>query len=124
MYGQPPRIRALADRLEARADDLRREADRLAAESDAAGWTSVAADRMRVSADRLRRDLHLVARRYDEAGGLVRAHAAEVERLLDLVVAAERRVRAFVDDVGGVLPDLPPGHRAWLEVPALVGGVR
>lgn len=116
MYGDPPRIRALADRLEARADDLRREADRLAAESDAVAWTSLAADRMRSSADGLRGGLHDVARRYDGAAGLVRAHAAEVERLLDLVASVERPLRALVEEAGGVLPDLPRGHRAWLDV--------
>lgn len=91
MYGEPRRIRALADRLDARSDDLRREAGRLGAEADAAAWASVAADRMRGSADRLGADLREVAVRYDDAARLVRAHAAEVERLLDLVAAAERR---------------------------------
>jgi hypothetical protein len=100
MYGEPHRIRALALRLELRSEDLRREADRLAAESDAVAWTSVAADRMRACADRLRGDLHDVARRYDDAARLVSAHAAEVERLLDLVAAAERRVRAHAGGRG------------------------
>lgn len=91
MYGEPRRIRDLAGRLEARSDDLRREADRLVAEADAVAWASVAADRMRDSADRLGGDLREVAGRYDDAARLVRSHAAEVERLLDLVAAAERR---------------------------------
>lgn len=124
MYGEPPRIRALAGRLEARSDHLRREADRVVAEAGAVAWASVAADRMRDSAGRLAADLRELARRYDDAARLVRAHASEVERLLDLVAAAERRVRALADDVGGVLPDLPRGHRAWLDVPVPPRGLR
>jgi len=123
MYGEPRRIRALAARLEARSRDLRREGDRLAADCEAVAWTSVAAGRMREGAARLRGDVHAVAHRYDEAALLVRAHAAEVERMTDLVAAVERRARALVDDLGAAapdLPDLPRGHRDWLDVPSLL----
>lgn len=125
MYGEPRRIRAVAERLEARSGDLRREADRLAADCTAAAWASVAADRMREGAARVRRDVDAIAHRYDEAAVLVRAHAAEVERMVELVASIERRVRALADElgdtVGAVVPDLPRGHRDWLEVPALLG---
>ncbi|MFC4783157.1 hypothetical protein ACT8ZV_01685 [Nocardioides sp. MAHUQ-72] len=152
MYGEPSRIREVAARLERRADQLRTEADELHEASQEVGWTSVAADRMREQA-RLRRDeLRGVAREYDEAAQKVREHAAEVQRLLDLIASIERQVRSIIsgalDRLQGALSDLahgikdaltpgeesdrrlanldtpPPGHRDWLDMPDVVPGIR
>ena len=82
----------------------------------------------------------------------MREHAAEVQRLLDLIAAIERQVRAIVseaidrvkDAVGAVVDGIrealspgdeedkrlaetempPPGHKDWLEMPDQVPGVR
>jgi methyl-accepting chemotaxis protein len=151
MYGEPRKIREVAERLERRADKLRAEADGLHAASDTITWVSVAADRMREHARERRDELVQVSREYDEAALRVREHAAEVQRLLDLIGAIERQVRAIVsaaidrvkDAVGAVLDGIkdalspgdeedrriaatplpPPGHRDWLAMPDQVPGV-
>jgi hypothetical protein len=152
MYGEPSRIREVAARLESRAGQLRGEADVLHAASEEVGWVSLAADRMREQARQRRDELRGVARQYDDAAARVRAHAAEVQRLLDLIASIERQVRSIisgaVDRVQGALSDIahgvkdaltpgdedaerlagldtpPPGHRDWLDMPDLVPGVR
>jgi methyl-accepting chemotaxis protein len=152
MYGEPSRIRAVAERLERRAEDVRSLADELHTASLTVGWTSVAADRMRREAAGRRDELHAVARDYAEAAERVRAHAREVQRLLDLVAAAEREVRSAVaaaaDRVQGALaavahglqegltaddeadrqlaatPLPPPGHLSWLDLTDLTRGGR
>ena len=93
-----------------------------------------------------------MAREYDEAAEKVRAHAAEVQRLLDLIAAIERQVRAIIgeaidrvkDAISSVADGIkdaltpgdeddrrlaetstpPPGHRDWLDMPDVVPGVR
>ena len=152
MYGEPRKIREVAERLERRADQLRAEADELHTASETTGWVSVAADRMREAARERRDELVRVAREYDEAALRVREHAAEVQRLLDLIGAIERQVRALVseavdrvkDAAGAVVDGIkdalspgderdrrlaatplpPPGHRDWLELPDQLPGVR
>jgi chemotaxis regulatin CheY-phosphate phosphatase CheZ len=149
MYGEPRKIREVAERLERRADQLRAEADELHTASETIAWASVAADRMREHARERRDELVRVAREYDEAALSVREHAAEVQRLLDLIGAIERQVRAIVgeaikDAVGAVVdgikdalspgdeqdkrlaatPMPPAGHKDWLEMPDQVPGVR
>lgn len=152
MYGEPSKIREVAERLEHRADQLRAEADELHTASEEVGWVSLAADRMREQASQRRDDLRQVAREYDEAAAKVRAHAAEVQRLLDLIATIERQVRSLIsgaiDRVQGALSDIadgikdvlspgdesdrrladldtpPPGHRDWLDVPDVVPGIR
>ena len=151
MYGEPRKIREVAERLERRADGLRAEADALHTASEEIAWVSVAADRMRRHARDRRDELVQVAREYDEAAREVREHAAEVQRLLDLIAAIERQVRAIVseaidrvkDAVGAVVDGIrdalspgdedkrlaetelpPPGHKEWLDIPDQVPGVR
>lgn len=152
MYGEPSRIRQVAERLERRAEQLRAEADRLHAASESTAWTSVAADRMRQEARARRDEIRAVAREYDEAAEKVRAHAREVQRLLDLIAAIERQVRSIVSEalsrvtdaiatVAGGIKDaltpgdeenrriaetsLPPsGHKDWLDMPDVVPGVK
>ncbi len=151
MYGEPSRIREVAQRLERRAAQLRQEAHELLVASDTLPWVSVAADRMRQQACSRRDELLVVAREYDEAADRVRAHAAEVQRLLDLIEDIERQARAIIgeavarardaasavaDGIKDALtpgdlddqriaetPCPPSGHRAWLEVPDLLPGV-
>lgn len=152
MYGEPAKIREVAQRLERRAEALRAEADALHSASEAVAWTSVAAQRMREQAAQRRDELVRVAREYDEAAEKVRAHAAEVQRLLDLIASIERQVRAIIAEaldrlksavsavVNGIKDALtpgdeedrrlaetatpPPGHRDWLDMPDVVPGVR
>ncbi len=151
MYGEPRKIREVAERLERRAEELRTEADALHVASEEVSWVSVAADRMRAHARERRDELLQVAREYDEAARAVRAHASEVQRLLDLISAIERQVRAIVGEaidrvknaVGKVLhgiedaltpgdeadkrlaetPLPPPGHKDWLDMPDRVRGL-
>ena len=152
MYGEPSRIRDVAERLERRAEQLRAEADELHAASEAVAWTSVAADRMRGHARARRDEIRAVAGEYDEAAQKVRAHAAEVQRLLDLIATIERQVRSIISDalsrvndaLAGIAsgikdaltpgdqedrriaqtPTPPPGHKDWLDMPEVVPGVR
>ena len=152
MYGDPSHIRQIAVRLERRADDLRAEAEALQAASERVAWVSVAADSMRARAGEQRDRLRAVAVDYDEAADRVRRHAAEVQRLLDLIASIERQATSIVDAaadrVRGTLADLahgvkdvltpgdeedrrlvaialpPPGHLDWLDVPDLIPEVR
>lgn len=152
MYGEPRRIREVAQRLERRAEQLRAEADHLHAASEHSPWVSVAGDRMREHARARRDELADVARTYDEAAGAVRVHASEVQRLLDLIADVERQVRVIIGEAVGRVRDAvssvasgikdaltpgdeqdrriaetptpPPGHRDWLDLPDLVPGVR
>ena len=152
MYGEPHKIREVAERLESRAEQLRAEADELHTASETSPWVSVAGDRMRAHARERRDELVGVAREYDEAAEKVRAHADEVQRLLDLIAAIERQVRAIIgeavsrikDAVSSIAsgikdaltpgdeddrrlaetPTPPPGHKDWLDMPDVVPGVR
>ena len=152
MYGEPHKIREVAERLERRAEQLRSEADELHAASETSPWVSVAGDRMRAHARERRDELLGVAREYDEAAEKIRDHAAEVQRLLDLIAAIERQVRAIIGEAvsrikdavsaiaGGIkdaltpgdeddkrlaeTPTPPPGHQDWLDMPDVVPGVR
>ena len=152
MYGEPRRIRQVAQRLETRAQALRERADELHARSEDVEWCSLAADRMRAAARERRDELVAVAGGYEEAAQRVREHADRVQLLLDriadierqahvLISAARGQVRAAVDAVVGGLKDAltpgdeaarrlgelacpPPGHRSWLDMPDLIPGIR
>lgn len=152
MYGEPSKIREVAQRLERRADRLRSEADELHTASQDVAWVSVAADRMREQARQRRDDLRAVAREYDEAAQQVRDHAREVARLLDLIATIERQARSIIsaaidrlrgavcDVIGGIkdalspgdeddrrlaeTPTPPPGHKDWLDMPDVIPGIR
>lgn len=152
MYGEPRKIREVAERLEARADKLRVQANEIHTRSEESPWVSVAADRMRAMARERRDELHAVARDYDDAAQAVREHAAEVERILDLIAAIERKARAIIsaafDRISGAVSDVlggikdaltpgdeddrkiaetstpPSGHMDWLEIPDIIPGIR
>lgn len=151
MYGEPRRIREVAERLERRATQLRTEAHEFHHACDTSAWVSVAGDRMRAQAGMRRDELTQVARGYDEAAEKVRVHAREVQRLLDLIATIERQVHAIIHEALGRVRDAvssvahglkdaltpgdeedrrlaetptpPPGHRDWLAMPDLVPGV-
>ena len=151
MYGEPKKIREVAERLEARADTLRSQASEIHARSEESPWVSVAADRMREMARERRDELHAVARDYDDAAQRVREHAAEVERILDLIAAIEKKAKAIIsaafDRISGAVSDVlggikdalpgdeddrriaetstpPPGHKDWLDIPDIIPGIR
>lgn len=139
MYGDTAVVRAASRRMRARAEDLRTEARELVGRAEGVPWTGLAADSMR----RLARDhSHLLQRSADAheaAADALDRHAREVDRVKDLIAAAERRVLHLVEStsgglgglvghvVGHVLPDAfdrwartfdPPPHGsvAWLDV--------
>lgn len=135
MYGDPTAIRALARGLRERAADVRSEADRLAGLAVASPWSGLAADAMRGRAYERAAGLRRCAERHEDAADSLVRHAAQVERLQELIAAIERRVRALVEGAvdrlaslaAAVLPDplddllarfVPPphGHRDWLSV--------
>ncbi len=152
MYGEPRKIREVAERLTARAEELRAQARELHARSETVAWVSVAADRMKQRADDRRDELHAVADAYDEAAQRVREHADRVQHLLDLIASIEKQARAIIAGaidrvdaavdavVGGIkaafssgdeadravagTPTPPPGHRDWLDMPDLLPGIR
>ncbi|WP_426242715.1 hypothetical protein [Nocardioides sp. LHG3406-4] len=142
----------MAERLEARGEALRAQARELHTRSETVEWASVAADRMRARARDRRDELHAVADAYDEAGARVRAHADRVQHLLDLIATIEKQAHAIIASaldradaaveavIGGIkdalsggdeadraiaqTPTPPPGHRDWLDMPALLPGIR
>ena len=152
MYGEPSKIREVADRLDHRADLLRDRARELHTRSETVAWKSAAADRMKQQACDRRDELMAVAKDYDEAAEKVRKHADEVQRLLDLIASIERqarrilsaaldRAKAAIDSVVGGIKDAltpgdeadkkladtatpPPGHQAVLEMPAVIPWMR
>ena len=152
MYGEPRKIREIADRLDHRAETLRARAAELHHRSETVQWRSAAADRMRQSAAERRDELVAVARDYEEAATQVRRHADRVQELLDLIASIEKQARAIISEafdrakaaidsvVSGIkdalsmgdeqartiaqTPTPPPGHKDWLDVPDVLPGIR
>jgi hypothetical protein len=128
MYGEPRKIREVAERLERRADELRAEADGLHAASDTITWVSVAADRMREHARERRDELVQVSREYDEAA-LRAIVSAAIDRVKDAVGAVLDGIKDALspgdeeDRRIAATPLPPPGHRDWLAMPDQVPGV-
>lgn len=150
MYGDPSALLGLARRMRDVAGDVRAEADRLVGRAEATTWTGVAADAVRRRARERAGDLRRTAALHDAAAEALERHAREVERLRELIAAAERRLAGLLDAVreraddwldplGGRLDDWtggladrleritppPPGHRDWLdlELPGLLPGL-
>lgn len=142
MYGDTTVIRRLARELRDRATDIRAEADHLVARADGVPWSGLAADALRRRTHQRAAALRRSAGLHDDAADALDRHAAEVDRLKDLIAAIERRAHALVDaardrlaDLGNslvdgvehVLPDAgdelldrfvppAPGSREWLGV--------
>ncbi|MFN8190870.1 MAG: hypothetical protein U0R78_10625 [Nocardioidaceae bacterium] len=149
MYGDTGVIRVLARRMRDQADDLRREADRLVGEAEAVWWTGWAADAMRSRARDRGAALRRTAALHDDAASALERHAAEIDRLKELIAWLERRAHSVVTAARDRLADLgrrllagvrdlvpepidqlldrfvppPSGHRDWLtvELPGLGG---
>ena len=142
MYGDTTAIRRLARELRDRATDIRAGADHLVARADGVPWSGLAADALRGRTHDRALALRRSAGLHDDAADALDRHAAEVDRLKDLIAAIERRARSLVDaardrlaDLGHglvdgvehVLPDAgdelldrfvppAPGRREWLAV--------
>ncbi|MFN8195421.1 MAG: hypothetical protein U0R80_14195 [Nocardioidaceae bacterium] len=142
MYGDTRVIRRLASGLRGQGEQIRREADELVGRAEAVEWRGWAADAMRARARDRATDLRRTARAHDDAADALDRHAAEVDRLKELIGAIERRFVGLVaaardrlaalghqllDGVRGLLPDpldelldrfAPPphGHLDWLHV--------
>lgn len=142
MYGDTSVIRGLARALRDQATDIRGEADRLVGQADNTPWTGLAADAMRRRTRERAAALRRSAGLHEDAAQALEHHAAEVDRLKELIAAIERRVRglvegakdrlagvagAIMDGIGKVLPDpvdellarfVPPpgGHKDWLDI--------
>lgn len=142
MYGDTTAIRRLARELRDRATDIRAEADHLVARADGVPWSGLAADALRRRTHQRAAALRRSAGLHDDAADALDRHAAEVDRLKDLIAAIERRAHSLVDaardrlaDLGNslvdgvehVLPDAgdelldrfvppAPGSREWLGV--------
>ena len=142
MYGDTTVIRHLARELRDRATDIRAEADHLVARADGVPWSGLAADALRRRTHDRAGALRRSAGLHDDAADALDRHAAEVDRLKDLIAAIERRARSLVDaardrlaEIGHgildgldhVLPDAgdelldrfvppAPGSREWLSV--------
>jgi ABC-type transporter Mla subunit MlaD len=132
------------------ADDLRILADQLVAAASNVAWQGRAASAMRESVRRRASSLRRTAQRFDDASQALRHHAAEVDRLKELIAELERRAARLVAAARDRLTELgqrildglpaaapsavdqlldrfippPTGHLAWLEVdlPGLAGG--
>ncbi|WP_205472666.1 hypothetical protein [Nocardioides sp. SYSU D00038] len=142
MYGDTTVIRRLATDLRHQATDIRVEADRLVGHAEATRWTGLAADALRRRSRERAADLRRSASLHDDAADALDRHAAEVDRLKELIAAIERRVLAMVaaarerlaslaglllDGIRAIAPDpvdelldrfVPPPHgsKAWLDV--------
>ena len=142
MYGDTTVISHLARELRDRATDIRTEADHLVARADSVPWSGLAADALRRRTHDRAGALRRSAGRHDDAADALDRHAAEVDRIKDLIAAIERRARTLVDaardriaeighgildGLGHALPDAgdelldrfvppPPGSREWLRV--------
>lgn len=152
MYGEPIKIREIAERLDRRAETIRARAGELLSRSDSVEWRSAAADRMRAVARERHEELVRVALDYEEAAQRVREHADRVQEVLDTIASIERQARAIIssafdrardaasDVLDGIKDALtpgdeaaqriagtetpPPGHRDWLDIPDLIPGIR
>lgn len=142
MYGDTSVIRRLARSMRDQAADVRVEADHLVAQSDNTHWTGLAADAMRHRTRERASALRRVAGLHEDAADALEHHAAEVDRLKDLIASIERRVRGAIevarnrlaqlahslaDGIRRVIPDpvddlldrfVPPVHGSmdWLDI--------
>ncbi|WP_416958082.1 hypothetical protein ACNKF0_10285 [Nocardioides sp. T5] len=149
MYGDTAAIRRLADRMSEQGADIRHDADRLVSASQLVLWDGRAAAAMRERMAERALAMRRTADDHDDAARALRRHADEVDRLEERIREIARRVRGLVEDARSRLAALaeravdlvtrgadpvdealasfrppPDGHRDWLDVPDLLGGVR
>lgn len=149
MYGDTQAIRRLARAMEEQATAIRTDADELVSAAEQVWWEGMAARAMRERMIERALALRLTADRHDDAAQALRDHAAEVDRLKDLIADIARRVERLVDGARSRLADLaakavdaakrvvsdpvdevlaafrppPAGHLDWLAVPEQLPGV-
>lgn len=135
MYGDTEIIRGLARTMRDHATALRDEADVLLARAESVTWEGLAADAMRTAVRHQFVSLRATAGLADDAAEKLERHAAEVDRLKNLLAAIEKRARSMIAAarkrlsglVDKMLPDPidelldrfvppPPGSREWLTV--------
>jgi hypothetical protein len=101
MYGDATAVRALAARLRAQAGEIRIEAAQLETLAAGTHWTGMAADAMRASVRVQAHDLGVCADLHDDAAEALELHAREVDRVKELIGAAEHRILRLVDAAAG-----------------------
>jgi hypothetical protein len=135
MYGDTTVLRSRARELREQGREIALEADSLVARAESVPWTGLAADAMRAAMRRHAAALWRCSTHHEEAADALERHAREVEHLVALIAAVERRVTGLLDDaagavgtvVSGVLPDgvgewldgfrpPPSGSMEWLDV--------
>lgn len=117
MYGDTTAIRRLAGELRDRATDIRAEADHLVARADGVPWSGRAADALRRRTHDRAAALRRSAGLHDDAADALDRHAAEVDRVKDLIAAIERRAHSLVDAARDRLADIGHGILDGLEHP-------
>ena len=146
MYGDAAMIRRLARQVAEQAADIRTHADELVRASELVVWEGRAATAMRERMAERAVALRKTADQHDDAADALRHHAAEVERLKDLITDIANRVAGLVegarsrltgraiDPASNGIPDPidellagfsppPEGHKDWLDVPDSLPGI-
>lgn len=146
MYGDPHAIRARARQLRTTAAEIEVQGRLLLGLCGACPWTGFAADAARARCETQVAELQRCATAHTAAADALDAHAAEVERLQELISRIEETVAGLVGEardrlaalagrvgeaLGGLIGDLvpdpvdrlldrfvppPAGHRDWLDV--------
>ncbi|HXH78802.1 MAG TPA: hypothetical protein VNJ48_09860 [Nocardioides sp.] len=150
MYGNTATIRRLAQQVAEQAGDIRTDADELMQASELVVWDGQAATAMRERMAERSLALRRTADEHDDAAEALRHHAAEVDRLKELIADIAAKVSGLIEgaksrlvDLAGqaidlvkkVLPDPvdellatfsppPQGHKDWLDVPESLPGCR
>ncbi len=147
MYGDTATIRRLAQQMTAQAADIRADADELMKASELVLWEGQAATAMRERMAERAVGLRKTADEHDDAADALRHHAAEVDRLKDLIAEIAHKVGGLIEGARSRLTDLtgqamdlikkalpdpfdevlahfsppPEGHKDWLDVPDDLG---
>jgi len=138
MYGDSTVIRALATDLREQAANIVTEADALVGQADECPWSGRAADAMRRRSRERAAALRRAAWRHLDAAEALERHAAEIDRVKDLIAALEQKALGLVTAARDRLGDLvagarelvgdraddlldrfvppPSGHHDWLDV--------
>ena len=149
MYGDTEVIRRLATQMADQAVEIRDDADELVKAAGLVVWDGKAATSMRERMKERAVELRRTADEHDDAAEALRHHAAEVDRLKDLIANIARQVVGLIEGARSRLADLadkaldlikkvapdpidemlssfqPPsvGHKDWLDVPDNLPGV-
>jgi hypothetical protein len=97
VYGDAAVIRTLAARLRRLAEEIRTDATHLDDLAETTPWNGLAAEAMRAAARAHVADLRVCAGLHDDAADALERHAHEVDRVKDVIAAAEHRILGLVD---------------------------